>query len=90
MNKQEALAVLQTKLAEYRRRSYQELAQRVGREEHVNVTGPSGVEYQVEIQVMWEREPEATLLVLGSIDDGGLRAFAPLCVSFVRERSLAD
>lgn len=82
MNRAEAIAVLEGKLDEYRRQTYAELAVRVGEQYHLEVLGPSGVEYQVEIQVLSESPPEEDVLVAGWIDDGGLRAFCPLYRSF--------
>jgi hypothetical protein len=38
----------------------------------------TGVEYQVELTVLWDHKPNAAIRILGSIDDGGLRAFFPL------------
>ena len=54
MDKQEALAALERQLAEYRKLSYAELAARVGDDEQCEVTGPSGAEYQIEIQFLWD------------------------------------
>jgi hypothetical protein len=86
MNKPEASALLRERLAAYRALSYTALAERVGTEEHMTAVGPSGVEYQVEVQVFWDGKPDADVRVMGSIDDGGLRAFVPLCESFIMGR----
>ena len=83
MNKQEALALLQARLDEYRQRSYGDLEKQIGDDRHLEIAGPSSVEYQIEIQVLWEKAPGGKLLVMGSVDDGGIRAFAPLCETFV-------
>jgi hypothetical protein len=32
---------------------------------------------------MWDGRDRINILVVGSIDDGGLRAFVPLCDSFI-------
>lgn len=45
--------------------------------------GDSGTDYQIEIEVMWDGKGGGDLRVLGSIDDGGVRAFCPLCDSFI-------
>ena len=49
------------------------------------VRGPSGVEYQIEVDILWDDEPGRALRVAGSIDDGGWRAFSPLCDDFLLE-----
>jgi hypothetical protein len=78
MNREEALSILNSKLDQYRQMSYAELSAMVGGEECQEAVGPSGVEYQIEIQVMWDHRPNGDIRVLGAIDDGGLRAFVPL------------
>ena len=83
MNKHEALALLQAELDEYRQWSYGDLEKQIGEEYHLEIAGPSGVEYQIEIQILWETTPQGRILVIGSVDDGGIRAFAPLCETFV-------
>lgn len=83
MDKQEALILLETKLGEYRRQSYAELRARIGQEEHLDIVGTSGVQYQVEVQVFWDHKPEGQIRVLGSVDDSGWRAWLPLCRDFL-------
>ena len=51
MNREEALSLLNAKLDKYRRMSYAELSAKIGHEEFPEVVGPSGTEYQIEIQV---------------------------------------
>jgi hypothetical protein len=82
MDTHEAQALLRDKLSEYRNLPYAALRDRIGAVDTSTIIGPSGVEYQVEVQVVWDNKPRETILVLGSIDDGGLRAFFPLSVSF--------
>ncbi len=84
MNRQEALAVLRRQLALYQRLRYADLKAKIGENDCCDVAGPSGTEYQVEIQVLWEKAPGQSILVTGAVDDGGLRAFVPLCEGFVR------
>ena len=79
MDKQEAKQLLATKAAEYRQFAYADLAARVGEVECYSVNGPSGAEYQIEIQFLWDGKPGGNLRLVGSIDDGGLYAFVPLC-----------
>ncbi len=80
MNREEALGLLNAKLDDYRRRTYAELAAKVGEEDISEVVGPSGTAYQIEILVTWDHKPNGDVRVLGTIDDGTLRgAFRPVC-----------
>ena len=90
MDRQEALALLTTELDKYRGLTYDQLVERVGDEDFPDVVGPSGVQYQLEIQVVWDDQPGGTVRVLGSIDDGGWRAFVPLCDSVLKSAGDED
>ena len=80
MDRQEALDLLNPKLEKYRRLSYSELTSRVGDKEFPEAVGPSGVEYQIEIQIRWDDKPDGDVRVMGAIDDGTFRgAFKPVC-----------
>ena len=83
MNREEALSLLKAKLDEYRKLSYDQLAQRVGDEAFPEVTGPSGAQHQMEIQLVWNNKPNGDVRLLGSIDDGGWRAFMPLSADLI-------
>jgi hypothetical protein len=85
MNKTEALALLAQELASYRKRAYDDLVKLVGSNFAFEVRGPSGAEYQVEIDVMWDSpRHKINVLVIGAIDDGRLPgAISPLCKSFI-------
>lgn len=80
MNREEALSLLDAHLDQYRNVSYAELAAKVGEEEFPTVVGPSGTDYQMEIQIRWDHKPDGDVRVMGSIDDGTIRgAFKPVC-----------
>jgi hypothetical protein len=83
MNKQEAIELLHAALAAYRRMSYSALASRVGTGENLELKGPSGADYQIEVQFFWDSERGGPVRVVGSIDDGGWRAFFPLGEDFL-------
>ena len=85
MDEREARNLLSEKLAEYRALSYATLASRIAARDVdcTQVVGPSGVEYQIEVQFCWDDRPSGNIRVIGAIDDGGLRAFVPLCDSFI-------
>jgi hypothetical protein len=80
MDREEALGLLNAKLDEYRKIPYADLAAKIGQEEFPEVVGPSGTEYQMEIQIRWDHKPGGDVRVMGSIDDGTFRgAFKPVC-----------
>jgi hypothetical protein len=83
MNKAEAKSLLSQELSRYRELPYAELFSLIDHIEAFERAAPSGVTYQIEMQVFVDDVSRQTLRVLGSIDDGGWRAFAPLCDSFI-------
>ena len=84
MNKHEAKAILKSELEKYRKRSYDSLLLLIQDIDAYEVESPSGISYQLEIQVMWDEQPNGNLRVLGSIDDGGfISSFVPICESFI-------
>lgn len=83
MDSIEARGLLARCIADFRRRSHAELRTLLREPQVAELRGASGATYQVEICVMWDERPEGPLRVIGSIDDGGLRAFLPLCEDFV-------
>lgn len=84
MNKDEAKTILSDLLARYRTLPYERLAELIGSVEIREVPGASGVTYQLEFQFFWDDQPAGHIRVAGAIDDGGLRAFAPLCDDFIK------
>lgn len=73
-------------MAELRRRSYEELVDEwLGQPDCHQRSGPSGAEYQIEVEAFWDSPGKPGLLrVLGSIDDGTLRqSFRPLSEGFI-------
>jgi hypothetical protein len=84
MNREEALSLLDAHLDQYRKMSHAELAAKVGQEEFPAVVGPSGTEYQMEIQIRWDHKPGGDVRVMGTIDDGTFRgAFRPVCSDLI-------
>src|SRR5262245_3544549 len=84
MDRKEAGALLLEQLAAYRARPYADLIAAIGQVGSVEIAGPSGRPYQVEVNVLWDDRPGGNVRVLASIDDGGLRSFAPLTDSFIK------
>ncbi len=54
-------------------------------EERAELRGASGTEYQVETPFQWDARPAGAVRIIVSVDDGGLRAFAPLTPSVLAE-----
>jgi hypothetical protein len=50
-------------------------------------TGVGTATYQIEIEVVWDGLKGGNVRVIGSVDDGGWRAWVPLTRSFVKEPS---
>ena len=83
MDKVEALSVLQRQLERYRGLGYAELLRLLDEVVSLEVTGPSGTTYQVEIEAVWDGATGGDLRVIGMIDDGGWRAFVPVTSDFI-------
>jgi len=83
MNNSEAKAILSKELRTFAARPYDELAHLISQTEVKNVKSDSGVDYQIEINVLWDSAPDKDLCIIGSIDDGGWRAFVPLTESLI-------
>jgi hypothetical protein len=84
MNKNEASKILTESLVKYRELSYHQLRQQIDRVETEEVVGPSGTWYYLEFQILWDGKPDGDIRVMGSIDDGGLRAFGLFTDSFIK------
>jgi hypothetical protein len=85
MDRQEAGAIADAIVAELRTIPYDTLTERLpGEVETQEVTGPSGVTYQVEIQGYWDDGQPGPLRVIVGVDDGTLRgAFRPVDRDFL-------
>lgn len=83
MNEDEARAILAQELQAWRGRPYAALAAAVGDSWYAEVIDPSGARSQLEVNAVWDDRPARNVRVIGSIDDGGLRAFVPLSDDFI-------
>jgi len=84
MDNTEARELLSSHLARYRKRSYADLVELQRRPVGtVGAIAPSGARYSIEVEAFWENAPGGNLRVAGSIDDGGWRAFSPMCDDFI-------
>jgi hypothetical protein len=85
MDKIEARKILAEQLTRYKARSYSELARLVAARQvdAFEATGEGGTVYQLEIQCFWDDRADGDIRVMGSIDDGGWRAFVPITDGFM-------
>jgi hypothetical protein len=85
MNNNEAIRLLEESLGAFRAESYEQLVQRIGQDPVcIERTGSDSAQCQLEISVVWDNRPGGDVHVLGAIDDGRWRAFAPLTRSFIK------
>jgi hypothetical protein len=87
MDNDEAIRLLEEELALLRAEPYEALARRVAEDVIVRERTGGTTAYQIEIQVVWDGPKGGNVRVIGSIDDGGWRAFAPLTRSFAKSLS---
>jgi hypothetical protein len=88
MDNDEAIRLLEEELAVLRGESYEALAARIDDDVIVRErTGRGATAYQIEIQVVWDGPKGGNVRVIGSVDDGGWRAFVPVTRSFSKAPS---
>ena len=84
MNHIEAKELLAVEVAKYRKWSYADLVKLIENPPGcVTVSGVSNAKYQIEVNAHRDAQPAGDVRVVGSIDDGGWRAFLPLSDSFI-------
>jgi len=83
MDKTESLNILSAELETFRRKSFDQLIELIGAIFAYEVEAYSGRQYQIEIQVLWDHKEGGDIRVIGSVDDGGWRAFFPLTAGFL-------
>jgi len=83
MDKKEARSILKEHLARYRAKPYPDLLYLLEDQDTFEVTGPSGTQYQLEFQAVWDGRKGGNLRVIGAIDDGAIRAYFPLGDDFI-------
>jgi hypothetical protein len=85
MDTLEASQIFADEVDSSRAKSYAELVQIRGETITCEKIGPSGALYVIEVEVRWDARAGGAIRVIGGIDDGEWRAFAPLTRSFVKE-----
>jgi hypothetical protein len=85
MNTDEARQLLEEQLGMFREKQHSDLVEMIDNDPITGeITAPSGTWYQYEIEVFWDSRPNHNVRVAGAIDDGGVRAYCPLCASFIK------
>ena len=85
IDRREARRVLTRRVEELRQLSREALcATWLDEPDCEQVRSPSGKEYQIEIEAIWDNEPEGNLRVFASIDDGGWSALMPMTDGFIK------
>ena len=87
MDEVEAQSILEEQLAGFSRQSYFELEGRIGKPAATTVKAPSGKKYQVEFTVFYDSAAHKALRIVGSIDNGGWRAFAPVTKTLIMKQN---
>jgi len=87
MDKTEAKGIITQQLKEFSTRSHDELVKLIDNGPITyELESKSKKKYQIEIQAFWDDQPDGDIRVIGSVDDGGLRAFFPLTDSLICTR----
>ncbi|MBI3737988.1 MAG: hypothetical protein HY258_02960 [Chloroflexi bacterium] len=85
MNSTEAKQILSEELGTYQTKPYAELVQSIDETVTCVKKGVGGKQYQLEVLVLWDSNAGGAIRVIGSIDDGGWRAFFPITDSILIE-----
>ena len=86
MNKAEAQDILAQELNRLQAQRFKDLQELINSPRVIELTGASGVSYQIEIQAFWDnpREILDDLRIVASVDDGRvLSALFPLSEDFI-------
>jgi hypothetical protein len=84
MKKATYLALLAPIVADYRNRDYAFWLTHLSDDPIVSYPiADDGTHCCVEISIHWDDEPDGNIRVVFSIDDGGWRAFIPVCDGFI-------
>ena len=90
LNHEIANALMNEELIRLRKSSYEELLKFVKMPMNTCLYGPDGKKYQIESQAFWDSKKGGNIRAMVSVDDGGIRAFAPLTTSFARRSFVGE
>lgn len=84
MNREEAMTILRERIKRLQDLSYRELLFYRDNPTAEELIAPSGQAYQIEVEALWDDQPDSDLRVIAAIDDGRLRsATMPLIQDFI-------
>jgi len=84
MDTREAEVLIHDFVARLRHQSYGDLVARyLDKTEHRSIRGPSGADYQIEVQALWDDRQPGNMRVIVAIDDGGWSAIKPMSTDFI-------
>jgi len=89
MNNEEAKKLLRVAIQKYRDKTYSELELLVESDlklqhsHHEEIKIKNSAQYQIQITAIWDDKKKKNIRVIGTIDDGGWRAFIPLTEDFI-------
>lgn len=83
MDEAEARNILALELDKYRAWKREALVRLIDDRLDYQIKSPSSVTYNMDVQAVWDAEPNEDLRVMVAIDDGGPSAYVPLVDSFI-------
>jgi len=84
MNREEAVQIAEEWLAKFRNEPYAVLVARIDAAPLTDEVTLGNKRYQLELVCAWDSQAEGDVRVMANIDDGGFRAFFPLCRDFIK------
>ena len=85
MDNTEAIEILEEELERYRPKTYSELKSMVSNKPiGKEVRTYNDADYNIEVVVNWNDEPDGDIKVLAFVEDGEMRSFIPLTKSFIK------
>jgi hypothetical protein len=86
LNNAEAQQIAEAEVKKLRALTFDELRRRITLTErkHFDVAAPSGTIYRLDVDCFWDSAPDGPIRVTVMVDDGGWRAFKPLCFDFIK------
>jgi hypothetical protein len=88
MNSEAARELLAIELVHFDSMSYAEAKTLIGRTPRTKeIVGSDQRKYQVEAQAFWDSKPDGDVRIICSVDDGGIRALAPMTDGVIKTKN---
>lgn len=88
MNATVAKELLAQELELLEAQEYRDVAEMIDSSVVKTRVGRDGKGYQIEIQAFWDSKPKGDVRLICSVDDGGLRAFAPISNGILKKKPI--